>query len=107
MADIEQIQDLRQMALFGIQSFFNYLARIMVSGAKVRARRCSMRSQSERGARNSAIFCHQTAERYGPASNPPGVLPLLPNNGSKAHGEPRSSLRRSAVSGRFCAALIT
>src|SRR4051794_40147385 len=54
------------------------LARIeTVIGAKPRARRCSMRSRSERGARNSAIFWRQTAERHGMIPNLPGVLPLL------------------------------
>src|SRR3954466_7976459 len=50
----------------------------IVIGAKPRARRCSMRSRSERGARNSAIFWRQTAERHGMIPNLPGVLPLLP-----------------------------
>src|SRR5689334_25295922 len=36
-----------------------------------------MGSQSERGARNSAIFWRLTAERYGRAPNPPGLLPHL------------------------------
>src|SRR6476620_5908821 len=49
-----------------------------VRGAKVRARRCSIRSQSERWARNSAIFWHPTAERYEAEPNPSGLLPLLP-----------------------------
>jgi hypothetical protein len=48
-----------------------------VSGAKVWARRCSMRSQSERRPWNSAIFWRQTAERHGLTPNLPGVLPLL------------------------------
>src|SRR3954453_18845722 len=41
-----------------------------------RARRGSMRSQSERGTQNFAIFCYPTAERYRPVWNSPGLLPL-------------------------------
>ena len=48
-----------------------------VNGAKVRARRCSIRSKSERRARNSAIFWRPTVERYGRSPNPPGLLPHL------------------------------
>ena len=48
-----------------------------VMGAKVRARRCSIRSPSERRARSSAVFWHPNAERYGRSPNLPGVLPLL------------------------------
>jgi hypothetical protein len=59
------------------KSCFNNLSLCAVIGAKVRARRCSIRWQSEREARNSAIFCHPAAERYSPAPNPPGILPLL------------------------------
>src|SRR3954452_17375075 len=51
-----------------------------VIGAKPRARRCSMRSRSERGARNSAIFWRQTTGRHGMIPNLPGVLPLLNDN---------------------------
>src|SRR3954451_6745094 len=36
-----------------------------------------MRSRSERGARNSAIFWRQTTERHGMIPNLPGGLPLL------------------------------
>src|SRR6476619_1940279 len=46
-------------------------------GAQVRARRCSIRSLSERRARSSAVFWHPNAERYGRSPNLPGVLPLL------------------------------
>jgi hypothetical protein len=47
----------------------------LVSGAKVRARRCSIRSQSERRTRNSAIFWRQIAERYDPTPICPGFCP--------------------------------
>src|SRR4051794_18947587 len=59
------------------ERIFKALSGEPVSGAKVRARRCSMRSQTERRPRNSAIFERPTAERYGRAQNPPGLLPLL------------------------------
>src|SRR3954466_3801880 len=58
--------------------YINEIAPTGVIGAKPRARRCSMLSRSERGARNSAIFWRQTAERHGMIPNLPGVLPLLP-----------------------------
>ena len=60
-----------------LRSLFKDIRLFQVRGAKVRARRCSIRSKSERRTRNSAIFWRPTAERYGRSPNPPGLLPLL------------------------------
>src|SRR4051794_41333666 len=56
-----------------------------------------MRSQTERRPRNSAIFERPTAERYGRAQNPPGLLPLLRADVTGA--KPRAAFR----SGRLAA----